>query len=155
MIQIKAFVIMPKIMGFFSTLGSSYIIWDVLKDPSKRRKQYHRIMLGMSTLEASSSFFGPFLGTWVMPKGYHLYAMGNMSTCDMAAFLHQLGTNGTPLYNCSLITYYLLVIKYNWTDSKVRKIEKWFHIIPWTVCTIASFAGLALRVFGPFAFNCW
>ena len=153
--QIKAFVILPKITGTLSVLGSSYIIYDVLKDPSKRKKQYHQIMLGMSTLELISSFFGPFLGTWPMPKGYHLYAMGTMTTCDISAFLHLLGSIGAPLCNCSLITYYYLVIKHNWNDSRIGEVSKWFHIIPWSICTIFTIIGIPLKVFGPFSMNCW
>eukprot|EP00957_Ditylum_brightwellii_P107590 8208621-Ditylum_brightwellii.AAC.1 len=36
----------------------------------------------------------------------------------------------TISYNGSLALYYLLLIKYSWPSRRLRKIEKWFHIVP-------------------------
>ena len=160
--QGKALAIVPKVMGALSFGGSAYIIYDCCTDTTKlsnsaRRgnQHYHRIMFGMSILDCCSSFFGPFLGTWMMPKGYHYYAAGTLATCDAASFFHQLGSVGTPLYNCSLVTFLLLVIKYNWVPSRIYRVQKWFHIVPWTICVTMAIAGFPLKVFGPTFFSCW
>lgn len=156
--QGKSIVIVPKISGGLSFISSAYIVYDICANPPKRRGPgafYHKIMLGMSLLDCSSSFFGSFLGSWAMPKGYHYYAVGTQATCDGAAFFHQLGTLGTPLYNCSLMTFLLLQVKYNWTAARIKKVEKWFHIVPWTVCLIVAIAGFPLKVYGPNFMSCW
>ncbi len=49
--KVKFMVIIPKITGALSFLGSFYIVCDVLRDPRKRKTPYHRIMLGMSILD--------------------------------------------------------------------------------------------------------
>ena len=120
-----------KVGGFISCIGSGYIIQDVIRHPNKRSKSvYHRIMVGLSAMDIFYSFFAFVLGSWPMPKGSWLWAMGNMATCDAAAVIGSFGFIGSPLYNCSLATYYSLQLKYNWQDHRIKKIEKWFHIVP-------------------------
>mmetsp|Transcript_193 Transcript_193/g.263 ORF Transcript_193/g.263 Transcript_193/m.263 type:complete len:279 (+) Transcript_193:254-1090(+) len=46
--QLKVLIILPKITGTMSTIGSSYIIYDVAKSLTKRENPFNRIMLGMS-----------------------------------------------------------------------------------------------------------
>lgn len=60
-----------------------------------------------------------------------------------------------PLYNCSLALYYLLVIKFNWTNAKLVKIERYVHglIITFTVGT--SIAGLPLTMYNEVHAVCW
>jgi hypothetical protein len=60
-----------------------------------------------------------------------------------------------PLYNCSLSLYYLLVIKFNWTNEKLVKIERYVHafIITFTVGT--SIAGLPLTMYNKVTSVCW
>lgn len=139
-------------------LSSLFSTTDVCTNPSKRRGPgsfYHRIMLGMSILDCSASFFGSFLGSCVMPKGSHYYAVGTLATCDAASFFHQLGLLGTPMYNCSLMTLLLLSIAYNWGPMRLKKVEKWFHIVPWTLCLTCAVVAFPLKVYGPSFMSCW
>ena len=154
--QIKAMMLVPKITGGLSALGSSYIIYDILKAERKRQSQYHRIMVAMSLLEFLVSFFGHFLSSWPMPKGYQMYAVGNDISCGIASFFYILGMLGTPLYNCSLVTHYTLVIKQKWSKDDIQVIEKWYHIIPSTICVTMAILPFALGVNGPaIGFLCW
>ena len=154
--QVKAFVIAPKVTGLLSFIGSFLIVFDIAKDATKRKTQYHRIMFGMSILDMISSFFGPILGTWPMPKGYHYYAIGNLHTCDAAGFFHSLGADGTALYNCTLMTCILLVLKFKWNEAKIqRKAEKWFHIVPWGFGFVIAVKSISFKVLGPIHYMCW
>jgi hypothetical protein len=153
--QVIANVVVPKITGAISCSGSGYIIYDVLKNPIKRKKPYHRIVLGMSVIDCFSSFFLYFLSSWPEPRGYHVYAYGNDATCDAQGFLGNIGIIGVPLYNCSLATFYLLVLKYEWTDGRMRRIEKWFHIIPWLISLSFSCVALAFNSFMGVSWFCW
>ena len=147
--------ILPKISGALSAAGSSYVIQDVLRDPRKRKEStYHRVMLGLSTSDFLSSVFVNFLSTWPMPRGYMKYAVGTMATCDMVGFFHALTIFTSPLLNCSLATFFLVQLKYNWTDGRIVSMEKWLHIVPWSVGFVASILGLAMKSFGPLAFHC-
>ena len=144
-----------KTLGTISCLGSGYILQDVLRNPDKRTKSiYHRIMVGLSTMDILSSVFFFVLGSWSMPKGSWLWAAGNIITCDIASFLGGMGYMGSPLYNCSLVTYYLLQIKYNWSDQRIKVIEKWFHIVPWLITISLSGLIAVTKASGPFSGFC-
>jgi len=96
------------------------------------------------------SLFAFVLGTWALPKESPiLWAVGNMASCEAAAFIAGVGYIGSPLYNCSLVSYYLLLLKYNWPDHKMKKVEKWFHIVPCSLALVYSITALCTNTFGP------
>ena len=139
-----------KIGGSLSCAGSAYILQDVLRDPNKRTKSiYHRIMLGLSTMDILSSVFEWFIGSWAMPKGSWIWAAGNITTCDIAGFVSVIGYIGSPLYNCSLATFYLLQLRYGWPERRMKAIEKWLHIVPCLVTLVVCIYFLATELFGP------
>ena len=147
--------ILLKTSGFLSAAGSIYVTQDVLRDPRKRcRSPFHRLMLGLSTSDLLSSFFVYFLSTWPMPRGYHIYAVGSVATCDIIGYIQVLTSLTTPLYNCSLATYFLVQLKYNWSDRSIQSFEKWLHIVPWSVGLSASIPGLVWKSYGPIGFVC-
>ena len=149
------FVLAPKISGTLSVVGSSYIIQDVLRDPQKRKKFSARIMLGLSVMDVLSSFSAYILTSWPRPAGSMPWAIGTVETCDASAFFTTIGFFGVPLYNCSLVSYYLVQLDYGWPDRKINAIEKWFHIVPWSVGILFAIAGVATKSFGPFQSICW
>lgn len=149
------FVLAPKISGTLSVVGSSYIIQDVLRDPQKRKKFSSRIMLGLSVMDVLSSFSAFVLTSWPRPAGSMPWAVGTVETCDASAFFTTIGFFGVPLYNCALVTYYLVQLNYGWPDRKIKAIEKWFHIVPWSVGVLVAIAGVATKSFGPFQSICW
>ena len=85
--------------------------------------------MGLSTMDILSSFFLWFLGSWAMPKGSWIWTAGNIVTCDIAAAIGGIGYIGSSLYNCSLATFYLLQLKYNWSDRKMKSIENVVNIV--------------------------
>lgn len=148
--------IISRVLASLSLAGSIYIIQDVLRDPKKAKEStYHRLMLGLSTLDIIASFFCHFLNVWAMPKDADNMALGSVATCDAAGFLNTIAMFGAPLYNCSLTTNYLLRMKYNWTKNRVKDAEKWLHIVPWSVGIVVAVAGLAAKTYGPFTSACW
>ena len=154
--QLKTVIISYKVTAALSILGSSYIIQDILRDPQKRNEStYHRIMLGLSSSDIIISFFGPFLGTWVMPTGKQItYAVGFKETCDAAAFFAAIGAISTLLYSCSLATFYILKLKYSWVNRKVKVAEKWLLFLPCTLGLIYAITTAAMKKYGHHGFIC-
>jgi len=56
----------PKFSGSLSILGSSWIIFEVLRDKKKQAMVYHRLLLGLSIFDVIISFAW-FLSTWPVP----------------------------------------------------------------------------------------
>jgi len=51
--------------------------------------------------------------------------------------------------------YYLLVIKYSWTDRKVKKVEIWFHTVCLSFGLISATIAASLDLMHPANWNCW
>ncbi len=143
--------LLAKVGGTISCVGSGYIIQDVLRHPARRSKSiYHRIMVGLSTMDILFSFFKCFLGSWPLPQeSNYLWAVGTMASCEAVAFIGLVGFLGSHLYTCSLASYYSLQLKYNWTDHRIKKAEKWFHIVPWSLSILVCTAALCAKTLGP------
>ena len=88
----------------------------------------------------SSNFFGSFgifLGTWPAPAdnlnedihGIDLIGnVGNTATRDAQGFIVTLGASATNCFNAILTVYFLMIVKYGWTETRLRKIEPIFHV---------------------------
>jgi hypothetical protein len=54
------------------------------------------------------------------------FAVGNTATCSATGFFYQLGLAGVVLTNASFAGYCLLIVRYNWSPSRLeRTLEKW------------------------------
>ena len=147
--------IVGKIGGALSFAGSAYIVQDVLRHPGKRTKSiYHRLMLGFSIMDLMSSLFHWVIGSWAMPKGSWMWAAGSIMTCDIAGFLGGVGYIGSFMYNCSLATFYLLQLRFDWSERRMKAIEKWLHIVPCLVALVVCIPTLATKMYGPFVGIC-
>ena len=152
--QLIALAMIPKVSGGLSFLSSSFVIFDILKDPRKRQTTYHRLILGVSISDALSSL-AFFLGTWVMPKGSTWGAVGSSGSCSFVGFFGQWGILGTFFYNAALATYYLLILKYNWSTTKVKKAEPCFHAFALLTAWSIGIYGLAKNLYGSAVYVCW
>ena len=154
--QVAISIVAGKISAVISMFGSIYIIQDVLQNPEKRNESpYHRVMLGLSCSDIMISFFGFFLSTWPMPKGTHLFAVGSEGSCITVGFFLYIACFTAPLYTCSLVTFYLMKLKFNWNKRKIKAVEKWMHILPWTVGLISAISAAASSALGPYHNSCW
>jgi hypothetical protein len=143
-----------RVMGMLSLVGSSYVIQDVLRTEQKRNHTFYRLMVGLSISDVLSSFSAHILSTLPIPKGYHIFAVGNIATCDAQGFVNTICGFTATLYNCSLTTYYLVQLKYNWVNRRIKALEKWLHIVPWSVGLAFALYGLAFKLYGPIGFMC-
>ena len=132
-----------KLSGGLSTLGSIWIISKVLRrandlrhsntkshNPTQERSlsPFYRLMFGMSLCDALCSSW-LFASSWALPAGYWWGAVGNQGTCIAQGFFIHLSL-AVPVYNASLSLYYMLQIKYHWSDVDFsKKIEPWMHLI--------------------------
>ena len=136
-------------------MGSGLIICEVLRDPSKRRKVYHRLLLAMSICDFNTSLWYA-LSTVCIPRGTeNVYApSGTMGTCTAQGFFIQFGI-ATPLYNAALAVYYLLIVRYQWKEQRMRKAEKVLHAVPLVWATATSLASLGMTLLNNANLWCW
>lgn len=153
--QLKAMAITPKVTAGLSIPGSLFIISQALADSRRGRGStvMQRALVGMSVIDVLSSIAW-FLSSWMAPKGSFVYAVGNSATCEAQGFLLQIAI-GAPLYNGALVLYYLLVIKYQWKQAQLARLERYLTMAIWIWSLGTAFVVLALgnlQFVGPI---CW
>jgi len=146
--QWKALAIVPKVTSALSLAGSAYILTDVLSNKQKRHMVYPTLMTCLSISDAIASV-GYFFSTWPIPsdtQGPMWGAVGTTGTCTAQGFFVQLGIL-SPLYNVALSLYYLLLIKYNWSEERLRSIQLPIHAAILTFSFGTAFACLPLTLY--------
>jgi hypothetical protein len=125
--QERALAIMPKVTSPISIVCSLFIVHEVYCDFKTPRgtTAVQRALVGMSIIDLLASFAW-FLSTWAVPEGSFAFAAGNITSCNFQGFLLQLAI-GAPLYNSSLALFYILMIKLRWTDTQLKRLERWVH----------------------------
>lgn len=88
------------------------------------------MMAALSIIDTQTSLWNA-MSTWPAPRDSGiLFALGNDRTCTVQGTFLQFGGITSILYNLSLSFYYLLVIRFGWTDRKIARIEPLLHGLP-------------------------
>jgi hypothetical protein len=150
----KALVVIPCITGSISFLSSAIMTYMILSDRKEtRNRSKNNLLLGLcisdlflSSAYACSTFLGPSSLVPFIESGLGVgigsTVVGTDFSCSLQASFSQLGFC-QPSYNAALCVYYLLIIRFNKTDSQIRK---W--ILPAMHAIIISFnvAGVVVGV---------
>jgi len=78
-----------------------------------------------------------------------LGAIGNQRTCNIQGFIVTLFNASAVLYMCALQLQYLLTIKYGWSETRIRGVERYMHGVPWFLGLAAAITQLSLKLFNP------
>lgn len=162
----KTLAIAPKFTAILSICGSLGIVLKVLTSPTRRKQTMHRIVMGMSICDIFASIWY-FTSTWAIPANtLSWFGDGETETifwaagdeegisCSVAGFFNQFAV-ATPLYNLTLSFYYLLVVNFNWKDSRAKKWEWLFHAIPIGYAILTSTFAAAADMYGHVEWTCW
>ena len=156
-----ALAVTPKVSSFLSIVSSTWIVVEVMTQPTKRRNTYNRLLLMMSVCDLSTTIWY-FMSTWPIPVNSTppvAFAVGNEATCTAQGFFLQTGI-WSPIYNCCLAFYYLLAVKYYSVPSvkdeqTLRRIEYGMHAVPLVVGISTALAGVFLKLYNNANLWCW
>lgn len=128
---------------------------EVLRDRKKMGLVYHRLLLVMSICDVILSSL-LFLSSWPIPSGTpNVYgAIGNTATCSAQGFFIQIAAV-SQLYNAYLAIYFLLIIRYSWSETQIKKLEPYVHGFSFLFAFGTASAGLALKLFNSANTWCW
>ena len=150
----RALALTPKFTASLSIPCSLFLIYEVFCDyKDQRSSPIKRILVGMSVIDILSSFSW-FLSTWAVPEGDFAYSSGNRFSCSFQGFFLQLAV-GAPLYNSSLALFYLLIIKYKWTDLMLEPVERWVHAFILCFSIGTSILLIPLKQYNHIGAVCW
>ena len=123
-------VIIPKIGGTLSIICSAFVAQDVLKLPERRAKMTNLVILALSISDIIFSTTAHIFGTWPGPQGLVYGSSGNQVTCTAHGFLNIFSAFCAALYNMTLALTYLLQVRYEWSEEKLRRYQPFFVFIP-------------------------
>ena len=148
--------VLQKIPASLSVIGSSCIVSSVFRSNENKANIQQRIVGGMSIMDTLGALTWLTTNFW-LPMSYEFYpaTIGNDLSCNIHGFLIQVFDTSSVVYNGGLSIYYLLVIKYGWSDAKLRKLEKWFHLVPLAFGIITAIIPAAFKLYNPANWNCW
>ena len=144
-----------------SILGSVYIMQDVLRSKKRRASVFHRIMVGMASIDMIYGLYTLF-GPIVLPGPDELdgfiinsYARGSWAAYNAISYFGQTARIASILYNGTLTMYYLLTLRFRWTEGRAKQqAETWFHIIPITAGLVVATVAISLGMFKDTPFGC-
>mmetsp|Transcript_35898 Transcript_35898/g.78650 ORF Transcript_35898/g.78650 Transcript_35898/m.78650 type:complete len:776 (+) Transcript_35898:89-2416(+) len=137
----EVLVWLPRVSAILSLIGSTLIIFHVMKDPKRRKKTFSQLMVALSAFDLFGSFAYAFTSLPLPYEDYINGSRGNAASCTAQGFFIQLGTTSAYI-NCSLSIYYLLVIKYSWSERQMDKVKRWLFILPIIVGLGFAFGGI-------------
>jgi len=133
----------PKPASLLSIACSIFMIQRILRDPLRKKKVYHRIILALS-VHTIIFCLGMFFGTWPMPKDSltaNYGAMGTDKTCTAQGFIVMFETMTVASLYLSLSLFSFLAVRNDFKEQILRKYEFWLHtfiyVIPLTMACIA------------------
>ncbi|CAB9527741.1 expressed unknown protein [Seminavis robusta] len=154
----KWIVISFKIGSFLSIISTAYVMFEVASNQKKRSRTYFRLLFGLSLMEFLESI-AIFCGPWCTPEWWSAKmwsASGNEATCQAQGFLTQIGSVGSFMYSLCLAVYYILAIRNNVVERKIRKnSEPWMHATTLLMSFVPSIAFLASDFYRPMGTICY
>ena len=172
-------VLATRIAGVLSILGSIYVACSLSCTRARRAKNlkstFNRLLLSLCFFDIISSL-AFFFANWPIPttppndgmhdgkylisdrafQGRHPGASGSDAMCSAQGFFIHFGLLGSTFATGFIALQTLLMVRYNWTESQMRRAEKVFFsvvgIYPLATASIATAMGLMNPL--PTAF-CW
>lgn len=117
-----------------------FIIFDILRERSRRQELYQQIMILMSVFDIIGSTAYAFTSAPIPSEYYYEGAYGNDATCTAQGFFIQVGTVAGYV-NVSLAFYYFLAITKEMNEARLKTHRLWFFICPVVVGLAFAFAG--------------
>jgi hypothetical protein len=155
--QQVAITLVPAFSGTLSFLGSSCIIWLLLKDNRKKLKSVkHRILFALCFTDLINSLVFVF---WSLPVPKDTPgvwgALGNKASCDAQAVFIHFGNIGS-FYNTALALYFYKSLCYSMKDEQIAKrYEKWIHIVSIGWCLGTAIAAWQQDLYSFNGLGCW
>jgi hypothetical protein len=154
--QMKAFVVAPMVTGSMSFIASLTIIIMILRSNVKLSTIYRRIIFGISVFDLLQSLSQIFSTVAMEQESGMWAAIGNTTSCEFKTFFGTIGGCGAVLYSLSLTLYFLLVVKYDKSETVIKKkFEPYLHGVPILYSCGVSIYTLATKNFNQSGPTCW
>lgn len=153
----QSYSIVPLFTGGLSLIASSIIVREVIVDHRNQKgNAITRLLMSMSVAGALFAL-GTLMSTFASPSelDYLYWNIGTTATCDLQGFLLTLGFTASPMFVLALSYFYLLVIRYDYPDMALHKVEGVVHTLIWLVSLTISMVPLVMGMYNNDMETCW
>lgn len=155
----KAVQISQTIAVTMSLMAASAVAMELVADQRAGvGTSVTRILLGIMTgiiLSSAARMFGVF----AIPQEYDEYfawgAEGSTATCTLQGSAFYFGGLLMLFYDVALSITYVLMVRYNWSNASLWKIERIVHPVIGTVVIAALISALVTQSFNQALHYCW
>lgn len=157
LLGVKGNVWVPVFTGGLSFFASYIMIREVVVDHQNRKgNAITRILMSMSVANLLFSL-GTIMGTFASPSEleYLRLNVGTTATCDAQGFLLAMGFTASPMFALALSYFYLLVIRYDYPDQSLQRVEVMVHTVLWLVAIAVAVVPLVLGMYNNDLESCW
>ena len=136
--------------GSLSVAGSAIIMWHAVH---KLHRPYHRILFMLSVTDLICS-----LSLAIMPLAFYRPNLKPSAVCELDGFIVISMGYSSAFYNASLSMYFLLTIKYSYSERKMaQKVEPFLHGVSVMYPLTCAIIGLVLQMYNPSpgSIGCW
>lgn len=162
--------LVPKVPALLSLISSFILIRECAADLKfSKIRTYGRSNGGVSSpplvrtllaMGVADLFFSfPwFMTTWMVPSsidGDWLMNVGNAATCTLQGTIATFGIVSVPLFNVMFTFFSLLMVRYEWRDYHLAKLEPWLHAILWSMAAAIAVFPIPLKMYNFTDSICW
>ncbi|CAB9504688.1 expressed unknown protein [Seminavis robusta] len=154
----KARALVPVFTGGLSLFGCYVVIREILTD--HRARKGHSITRLLLSLSLANLVFaiGAMMSTFAAPQelDYNIWGnVGTQVTCELQGFLLVLGFVASPMFYLALSLYYLLTLRYGYSDQTLQLLEVAMHGVPWATAVCAAMLPLPWGMYNHSYETCW
>ena len=136
-----ALVWLPRVIAILSIMGSSFMIYDIMRVHTRRSKLLYQLLVTLSIFDIVGSIAYAFTSLPIPVEDYIYGAMGNDASCKAQGFFIQIGTIACFI-NSSLSSYYYLTIIRGLSEDRLKKKRLAFFLPQILIGLVFAFAGL-------------
>jgi len=151
-----AALIASSTLGLISFLSCICVELEALADWRDRGKDSKMVTRTQVVLQFPMALLSLMLVVSIFMSNYDApMFMGNDSTCQLDGFLIHIGLWGAVSIDAVLSLSYLLMIKCEWKEEQLRRLEMWPHFVIWPLVLGSGIYLLLTRSFEPSPMGCW
>lgn len=147
----------PRVAGLLSVTGSLTIILECWLDWfDGKDTPISRLLVSLSVADLLFSTAW-IISTSASPSELE-YVKGNVGTsdtCVVQGFIYQLGLVSEVFSNVSLALFYVLMVRFEWSNKRVKKIETLIHSSIWLIALACAIYPIPLQMYNNTWFFCW
>jgi len=153
----KVSLILPRIsaalVSFLACCGTAVETWG-------DHRKGCRSVVSRTQFVLQFPLFGYYIaymvGSNASPQGSPLWgAWGTVATCEEQGALVQVAVLSFVPLDMFISAVMILIFRYNWTEIKLRRVEKWVHIVMWPFVVAGTVIPGVLKLHNTSWERCW